>query len=272
MQGSPKVIFLPQDGASLLAQESCHWRFGAFYLMLFETEESSVQRICFTVHESHSEAVKKAISGHHAAVSGGVMLKLPFTTIFQYLQLYMAIDEFGKTISTSSEDSLLVRVNVCIWNVSLGPCLPPGEAECNDVYGLDEELLAMIPKPVLAMVMKSPDPLEEQHRKELQQANLRTGPFHDMGKEIYLFLHPNLMHSMLTSLCKVKYGSRLRVCQSKGPFTINIKRLHALLLFVKRRDKHIKFSYETYVTKIFLPSLWECNLLNILDLTLRILY
>ncbi|GKE17382.1 hypothetical protein Tco_1424959, partial [Tanacetum coccineum] len=40
-------------------------------------------------------------------VSGGVLLKLPFPTIFEYRQLYMAIDEFGKTISTSSEDSLL---------------------------------------------------------------------------------------------------------------------------------------------------------------------
>nr|GEX18329.1 cyclin-dependent kinase G-2 isoform X1 [Tanacetum cinerariifolium] len=52
-------------------------------------------------------------------------------------------------------------------------------------------------------VMKSPDPLEEQRRKELQQANLGTGPFHDVGEEIYLLLLPDLMHSMLTSLCKV---------------------------------------------------------------------
>nr|GEU32729.1 ubiquitin carboxyl-terminal hydrolase 3 [Tanacetum cinerariifolium] len=30
-----------------------------------------------------------------------------------------------------------------LWGLGL----PPGEAECNDVYGLDEELLAMVPQP-----------------------------------------------------------------------------------------------------------------------------
>ncbi|GJU88810.1 auxin response factor 8-like protein isoform X2, partial [Tanacetum coccineum] len=63
---------------------------GMHFRMLFETEESSVRRYMGTktgiAHESHSEAVKKAISGHHAAVSGGVLLKLPFTSIFEYLQ------------------------------------------------------------------------------------------------------------------------------------------------------------------------------------------
>ncbi|GKD70699.1 hypothetical protein Tco_1324789, partial [Tanacetum coccineum] len=43
-------------------------------------------------------------------VSGGILLKLPFPTIFEYRQLYMVIDEFRKTISTSSEDSLLVII------------------------------------------------------------------------------------------------------------------------------------------------------------------
>ncbi|XP_076927849.1 phosphopantothenate--cysteine ligase 2-like isoform X2 [Bidens hawaiensis] len=44
-----------------------------------------------SMHESHAEAVKSAISGHHDAVSGGYLLKLPFTTIFEYLQILRLI-------------------------------------------------------------------------------------------------------------------------------------------------------------------------------------
>jgi len=50
------------------------------------TDESSIQ-----VRESHSEAVKKAISEHHAAVAEGFLLKLPFTTIFEYLQMLQMV-------------------------------------------------------------------------------------------------------------------------------------------------------------------------------------
>ncbi|KAI7749274.1 hypothetical protein M8C21_009286 [Ambrosia artemisiifolia] len=38
------------------------------------------------LQESHAEAVKNAIRGHRDAVTGGYLLKLPFTTIFEYLQ------------------------------------------------------------------------------------------------------------------------------------------------------------------------------------------
>ncbi|KAL1806156.1 hypothetical protein ACET3Z_029224 [Daucus carota] len=50
------------------------------------TDESFVQ-----VHPSHSDAVKKAISKHQAAVKGGHLLKLPFSTIFEYLQILQLI-------------------------------------------------------------------------------------------------------------------------------------------------------------------------------------
>ncbi|KAJ4849651.1 Phosphopantothenate--cysteine ligase 2 [Turnera subulata] len=39
------------------------------------------------VRPPYSEAVNRAISDHHAAIAGGQLLKLPFTTIFEYLQI-----------------------------------------------------------------------------------------------------------------------------------------------------------------------------------------
>ncbi|XP_022131437.1 phosphopantothenate--cysteine ligase 2-like [Momordica charantia] len=53
------------------------------FLECFEfTCDSGIQ-----VRQSYSEAVKSAISEHHAAVADGTLLKLPFTTIFEYLQM-----------------------------------------------------------------------------------------------------------------------------------------------------------------------------------------
>lgn len=45
---------------------------------------------------TYAETVEKVITKHHAAVSGGYLLKLPFTTIFEYLQMLQLI-----AISTS---------------------------------------------------------------------------------------------------------------------------------------------------------------------------
>ncbi|KAK0576791.1 hypothetical protein LWI29_023326 [Acer saccharum] len=57
------------------------------FLECFEfTHESNIQ-----VRETYSEAVKTAIRDHHAAVERGVLLKLPFTTIFEYLQILQII-------------------------------------------------------------------------------------------------------------------------------------------------------------------------------------
>ncbi|XP_044512222.1 phosphopantothenate--cysteine ligase 2-like isoform X2 [Mangifera indica] len=56
-------------------------------LQCFEaTDELNIQ-----VREPFSEAVKRAIRDHHAAVAGGVLLKLPFTTIFEYLQILQMV-------------------------------------------------------------------------------------------------------------------------------------------------------------------------------------
>uniref|UniRef100_A0A803PBB3 DNA/pantothenate metabolism flavoprotein C-terminal domain-containing protein n=1 Tax=Cannabis sativa TaxID=3483 RepID=A0A803PBB3_CANSA len=43
------------------------------------------------VQDSYSEAVKRAIADHHSAVKNGFLLKLPFTTIFEYLQMLRMI-------------------------------------------------------------------------------------------------------------------------------------------------------------------------------------
>ncbi|KAF9687269.1 hypothetical protein SADUNF_Sadunf02G0076100 [Salix dunnii] len=50
------------------------------------SDDSTIQ-----VHQQHTEAVKRAIRDHHAAVAGGQLLKLPFTTIFEYLQMLQSI-------------------------------------------------------------------------------------------------------------------------------------------------------------------------------------
>ncbi|KAI7727656.1 hypothetical protein M8C21_003447, partial [Ambrosia artemisiifolia] len=63
------------------------------------TSDSSIQ-----VQESHAEAVKNAIRGHHDAVTGGYLLKLPFTTIFEYLQL-----ETDKEILLEKADTALKK-------------------------------------------------------------------------------------------------------------------------------------------------------------------
>ncbi|KAK9048783.1 hypothetical protein SSX86_032250 [Deinandra increscens subsp. villosa] len=59
--------------------------------------DSSIQ-----VQESHAEAVKSAIGGHHDAVSQGYLLKLPFTTIFEYLQILRLIATSMKILGPSA--------------------------------------------------------------------------------------------------------------------------------------------------------------------------
>ncbi|TYH88137.1 hypothetical protein ES332_D01G167200v1 [Gossypium tomentosum] len=50
------------------------------------------------VRQSHSEAVKGTIRDHHAAVADGILLKLPFVTIFEYLQMLKIISSSMRTL------------------------------------------------------------------------------------------------------------------------------------------------------------------------------
>lgn len=63
------------------------------------------------VHSSHAEAVKRAISAHRAAVSGGCLLKLPFTTIFEYLQILKLIATSIRSLGTSAMFYLAAAVS-----------------------------------------------------------------------------------------------------------------------------------------------------------------
>ncbi|KAL5779582.1 hypothetical protein ACOSQ2_010319 [Xanthoceras sorbifolium] len=78
------VIFLYRRGT---CQPYCSSLPDDAFLECFEfTHETNIQ-----VREPYSEAVKRAIRDHNAAVKGGVLLKLPFTTIFEYLQMLQMI-------------------------------------------------------------------------------------------------------------------------------------------------------------------------------------
>ncbi|KAL3504674.1 hypothetical protein ACH5RR_034515 [Cinchona calisaya] len=74
------VIFLYRSGS---CQPYCSSLPDDPLLECFDiSDDSNIQ-----VRQSHAEVVKRVISEHHAAVSGGYLLKLPFTTIFEYLQI-----------------------------------------------------------------------------------------------------------------------------------------------------------------------------------------
>ncbi|XP_074295318.1 phosphopantothenate--cysteine ligase 2-like [Silene latifolia] len=78
------VIFLNRRGT---CQPYCRSLPDDPLLECFEsTKGSSIQ-----VQQSQAEAVTKAIADHHAAIEAGLLLKLRFMTIFEYLQLLQMI-------------------------------------------------------------------------------------------------------------------------------------------------------------------------------------
>ncbi|XP_008801026.2 phosphopantothenate--cysteine ligase 2 [Phoenix dactylifera] len=74
------VIFVYRRGS---CQPYCSYLPQDSFLEFFDlTEDSSIQ-VC----QSHATVVKKAIRDYRKAVDEGLLLKLPFTTIFEYLQI-----------------------------------------------------------------------------------------------------------------------------------------------------------------------------------------
>ncbi|XP_040383071.1 phosphopantothenate--cysteine ligase 2 [Oryza brachyantha] len=86
LQAGYAVIFIYRRGSK---QPYCRFLPEDSFLDLFELgEESDIQ-----VPESHATVVKAAISNYRKAIDEGLLLKLPFTTIFEYLQLLQMVAE-----------------------------------------------------------------------------------------------------------------------------------------------------------------------------------
>ncbi|KAJ7959069.1 phosphopantothenate--cysteine ligase 2-like [Quillaja saponaria] len=98
------VIFLYRRGT---CQPFCQSLPDDPLLEWFEpTSESNIQ-----VREQHAKAVKRAIMKHHAAVADGRLLKLSFTTIFEYLQILKQIAMETRCLGTHAMFYLAAAVS-----------------------------------------------------------------------------------------------------------------------------------------------------------------
>ncbi|KAH7549661.1 hypothetical protein JRO89_XS13G0063200 [Xanthoceras sorbifolium] len=78
--------------------------------------------------------------------------------------------------SSSAKRWLPLEANPDVMNQFLwGLGLPENEAECYDVYGLDEELLAMVPQPVLAVLFLYPITAQSEQERMLQDQDKKVG-------------------------------------------------------------------------------------------------
>ncbi|PSR93464.1 Ubiquitin carboxyl-terminal hydrolase [Actinidia chinensis var. chinensis] len=76
--------------------------------------------------------------------------------------------------SPSAKRWLPLEANPDVMNQFLwGLGLPENEAECYDVYGLDEELLEMVPKPVLAVLFLYPITAKSEEERILQDSVMK---------------------------------------------------------------------------------------------------
>ncbi|XP_028554584.1 phosphopantothenate--cysteine ligase 1-like isoform X4 [Dendrobium catenatum] len=78
------VIFVHRRGS---CQPYCRYLPEDSFLEFFEVLNDSEIQVC----HPHATVVKKAIKEYHSAVNGGFLLKLPFTTIFEYLQIIQVV-------------------------------------------------------------------------------------------------------------------------------------------------------------------------------------
>ncbi|KAG8377359.1 hypothetical protein BUALT_Bualt08G0024900 [Buddleja alternifolia] len=89
------VVFLYRRGT---CQPYCRSLPDNPLLECFEVKSEST----IAVDPMHAESVKRAISDHRAAVVRGTFLKLPFTTIFEYLQILQLIALSMRRLGTSA--------------------------------------------------------------------------------------------------------------------------------------------------------------------------
>nr|XP_019701477.1 phosphopantothenate--cysteine ligase 2 isoform X1 [Elaeis guineensis] len=78
------VIFVYRRGS---CQPYCRYLPQDSFLEFFDLTEDSTIQVC----QSHATMVKKAIRDYRKAVEEGLLLKIPFTTIFEYLQILQMV-------------------------------------------------------------------------------------------------------------------------------------------------------------------------------------
>ncbi|KAL3366069.1 hypothetical protein AABB24_010959 [Solanum stoloniferum] len=103
-------------------------------------------------------------------------------------------------------------MNQFLWGLGV----PANEAECCDVYGLDEELLEMVPKPVLAVLFLYPLTSQSEEERIKQDSETKV---HDPSSTVYYMKQTvgnacgtiGLLHAIgnITSQIKLTEGSFL---------------------------------------------------------------
>ena len=77
-------------------------------------------------------------------------------------------------MASGSERWLPIESNPEVMNSFLAKLGVPAEWEINDVYGLDEGLLAMLPRPVLALMLLFPITEKYYEFQKEQEANISS--------------------------------------------------------------------------------------------------
>ncbi|XP_068635186.1 ubiquitin carboxyl-terminal hydrolase 3 [Aristolochia californica] len=72
-------------------------------------------------------------------------------------------------------------MNQFVWGLGL----PVDEAEFYDVYGFDDELLEMVPKPVLAVIFLFPITTETEAQRQLEEEMTLTGDKKESAEKVY---------------------------------------------------------------------------------------